>query len=148
MAVDAVDLVGRVAGSGSRIADRHPQATTPMLGVWMKKPESLNVIVVGRSADKMEVATAVLESHGFAATGAFSEEEARTAIEAHNSLFAVAAGRFLDAPAQNRLRTAAAEKGAALITASIGHDDPKVHFTAMVIRKLVEERVRRAGPSS
>jgi len=93
----------------------------------------------------MEVATAVLESHHFAATGAFSEEEARTATEAHNSLFAVVAGRFLDAPAQNRLQTAVAEKGAALITASIGHDDPKVHFPAMVIRKLVEERVRRAA---
>jgi hypothetical protein len=106
----------------------------------MTAPDGLRVVVVGRSPEKMEVATAVLESHGFAATGVFSEEEARRAIDEHDELFAVVAGGSIDEPAQDRLRAAAASKGAVLITAYIGHEDPEAHFTQTVIPKLVEAR--------
>ena len=98
----------------------------------------LNVIVVGRSPEKMRVATAVLDSHGFAATGVFSEDEARLAIAEEEQLLAVVAGGSIDEAGRDRLRVGAVPKGAVLITASIGHDDPKVYFTDHVIPKLVE----------
>ena len=101
---------------------------------------TLNVIVVGRSPEKMSGATAVLESQGFAATGVFSEDEAQRAIAEHEQLFAVVAGGSIDEAALDRLRAAAAPKGAVLITAFIGHDDPAVHFTQQVIPKLIEAR--------
>jgi hypothetical protein len=97
---------------------------------------------VGRSPEKMKVALAVLESHRFAATGVFSEDEARRAIADHEQLFAVIAGGSIDEAGQARLRAAAAPKGAVLITASIGHDDPAVHFTEHVVPKLIEARER------
>ena len=91
----------------------------------------------------MRVTTAVLESHGFAAIGVFSEDEARLAIAEEEQLFAVVAGGSIDETAQDRLRAAAAPKGAVLITASIGHDDPRVHFTQYVIPKLIKARDRQ-----
>jgi hypothetical protein len=106
----------------------------------MTTSDALKVIVVGRTPEKMAVATAVIESHGFAATGVFSEEEARRAIAEHDSLFAVVAGGSIDESGQHRLRAAAALKGAILVTANIGHDDPKVHFTEHVIPSLIQAR--------
>jgi hypothetical protein len=111
----------------------------------MTTPDRLHVVVVGRSPEKMKVATAVLESHGFAATGVFSEDEARRAIAEREELFAVVAGGSIDEAAQDRLRAAAAPKGAVLIPASIGHDDPEVHFTEHVIPKLIEARDGQPG---
>jgi len=105
-------------------------------------PDAVHVIVVGRSPEKMEVAAAVLESHGFATTGVFSEDQARRAIAEQEQLFAVIAGGSIDEAAQARLRAAAAPKGAVLITASIGRDDPRVHFTEHVVPKLIEARDR------
>ncbi|HMJ04561.1 MAG TPA: hypothetical protein VK506_16585 [Conexibacter sp.] len=108
----------------------------------MTARDTSTVLVVGRSPEKMEQATAVLESHGFAATGVFSEQEALNAIARREALFAVVAGGFLDEPAQDRLRAAAAPKGAVLVTAHIGHDDPTAHFTDKVVPKLVAARDR------
>ena len=108
----------------------------------MSAPGALMVIVVGRAPEKMAAARAVLEAHGFGTTGVFSEEEARRAIAEHRGLFAVVAGGSIDEAGQNRLRAAAAPKGATLITANIGHDDPKVHFTENVIPRLIEARER------
>jgi hypothetical protein len=102
----------------------------------------MTVIVVGRSPEKMDVATAVLESRGFAAVGVFSEQEAARVIAEHDKLLAVVAGGSIDEPAQDRLRAAAAAKGAVLITAYIGHDDPKAHFTNHVMPKLIDARDR------
>jgi hypothetical protein len=109
----------------------------------MTTSDTLKVIVVGRAPEKMAVATAVLESHGFAATGVFSEKQALRAIAEHDGLLAVVTGGSIDESGQNRLRAAAALKGAVLITANIGHDDPKVHFTENVIPSLIEAR---SGP--
>jgi hypothetical protein len=103
----------------------------------MTTPDPLNVIVAGRSPEKMTAALAVLESHGFRATGVFSEDEARRAIAEEGPLFAVVAGGSIDEAGQDRLRVAAAARGAVLITASIGHADPKTHFTEHVIPKLI-----------
>jgi saccharopine dehydrogenase-like NADP-dependent oxidoreductase len=102
----------------------------------------MRVIVVGRSPEKMDAAIAVLESHGFTATGVFSEQEAACAIAEQDELVAVVAGGSIDEPAQERLRAAAAPKGAVLITAYIGHDDPTGHFTNHVIPKLADPRDR------
>lgn len=109
----------------------------------MITPDALSVVVVGRSPEKMDVAVAVLESHGFVATGVFSEQEALRAIAALDELFAVVAGGSIDEPAQDRLRAAAAPKGAVLITAHIGHDDPEAHFGTHVIPKLIAARDAR-----
>ena len=98
----------------------------------------MNVVVVGRSPEKMRVAIAVLESHGFSAIGVFSEAEACRAIADEHHLLAVVAGGSIDEPARDRLRLAAAAKGAAVLNASIGHDDPEAHFTEHVVPKLVE----------
>jgi NAD(P)H-dependent FMN reductase len=108
---------------------------------------ALKVIVVGGSREKMRVATGVLDSHGFSATGAFSEDEACDAIAAHDELFAVVAGGFLDEAAQRRLRTLASAKGGVLITAHIGHDDPGVHFTNHVLPQLIEARRYKTEPA-
>jgi hypothetical protein len=48
----------------------------------------------------------------------------------------------MDEAGQHRLRAAAALKGAFLISANIGHDDPKFHFTDDVIPRLTELRDR------
>jgi CBS-domain-containing membrane protein len=100
----------------------------------------MRVIVVGRSPEKMDAAIAVLESHGLAAIGVFSEQEALRAVAEQDELLAVVAGGSIDEPAQERLRAAAAPKGAVLITAYIGHDDPTGHFTNHVIPKLADAR--------
>jgi len=109
----------------------------------MSEHEPLRVIVVGRDPEKMEPAVAVLESAGFAAIGVFSEAEAMTAIADRSALFAVVAGGFLDEAARGRLGAAAAARGAVLVTAAIGHDDPRKHFLDHVVPKLVEARDRR-----
>jgi hypothetical protein len=103
------------------------------------------VVVVGRSPEKMDKVKAVLSSHGFAATGVFSQQDALNAITEHDDLFAVVAGGSVDQPAQDQLKAAAASKGAVLVTANIGHDDPVVHFTEHVIPKLIEARDRTRG---
>jgi hypothetical protein len=108
----------------------------------MTTPDALTVVVVGRAPEKMAVATAVVESHGFAAIGVFSEEEARQTISEHDGLFAVVTGGAIDESGRERLRVVAATKGAVLITANIGHDDPDVHFTTQVVPKLIETRDR------
>jgi hypothetical protein len=109
----------------------------------MSTPDTLQVIVVGRAPEKMAITTAVLAAHGFAAIGVFSEEEARRAITEHERLFAVVTGGSINELAQKRLRAAASLKGAALITANIGQDDPRVHFTTQVVPKLIAVRDRR-----
>jgi heptaprenylglyceryl phosphate synthase len=96
------------------------------------------VIVVGRLPENMDVAIEVIEAHGFAATGVFSEHEAEDAIAKPEELFAVVTGGAIDEPARARLRGQAAAKDAVLVTASIGHEDPKTHFTEHVIPKLIE----------
>jgi heptaprenylglyceryl phosphate synthase len=98
------------------------------------------VIVVGRLPEKMGVAIKVIEAHGFAATGVYSEQEAQDAIAEPEELFAVVTGGAVDAPARARLQARAAAKGAVLVTASIGHEDPKTHFTEHVIPKLIAAR--------
>ncbi|HWH96218.1 MAG TPA: hypothetical protein VNT03_20315 [Baekduia sp.] len=103
----------------------------------MTSDDTVRVVVVGRSPEKMKPATAILEAHGFVTIAAFSEEQAHAAIAAQVELFAVVAGGAIDQPGRERLRTAAASKGAVLIAANIGHDDPATHFTEHVLPKLV-----------
>ena len=103
------------------------------------------VIIAGGSQEKMTVVRAVVDSYGFDASGVFSEEAALQAIAERDDLLAVVAGGFLDEPAQERLRAAASRKGAVLITANIGHDDPAAHFTRHVVPKLLEARDRGIG---
>jgi hypothetical protein len=98
------------------------------------------VVVLGRSPEKMEKVSAVLASHGFAAIGVYSERDALNAISQHDDLLAVVAGGSVDQAARDRLKSAAASKGAVLVTANIGHDDPEVHFTEHVIPKLIQAR--------
>jgi hypothetical protein len=143
-------LVYRVAptrgfafGKGARFSQTRytfrpgPGPADPVIG-----PSVWRVVVVGRAPEKMEAAIAVLVAEGFAATGVFSEDEAVHAIAAEPDLFAVVAGGFLDEPARERLRAVATEKGALLITTSIGHDDPAAHFTEHVVPQLVAARTR------
>ena len=98
------------------------------------------VIVVGHLPEKMAPAIEVLEAHGFAATGVFSERAAKDAVAQPDDLFAVVTGGAVDPPARARLRAQAAAKDAVLVTASIGHEDPKTHFTERVIPKLIAAR--------
>jgi NAD(P)H-dependent FMN reductase len=98
------------------------------------------VIIVGRLPEKMGVAIEVIKAHGFAATGVFSEHEAEDAIAQPEALFAVVTGGAIDAPARARLQARAAAKDAVLVTANIGHEDPKTHFTEHVIPKLIAAR--------
>jgi hypothetical protein len=51
-------------------------------------------------------------------------------------------GGSVDPAARDRLKAAAASKGAVLVTANIGHDDPKVYFTEHVVPKLIRARDR------
>ncbi|KZM71665.1 hypothetical protein [Nocardia terpenica] len=103
----------------------------------MKHPRTRRVVVAGGSPAKMGSALAVLTSHGFDATGVFSEREAHQAISRADEIFAVVAGGFLAEPAQNRLRAAAASRGAILITANIGHQDPTEYFSTHIVPQLV-----------
>jgi hypothetical protein len=106
------------------------------------------VIVLGKSADKLVIATAVLESHGFTATGVLSEQGAHQAIAQPDELFAVVLGDRLDGPAKNRLRAAASAKGAVLISAHTGHDDPQFYFTRRILPKLIATWDRALAPNT
>jgi len=103
------------------------------------------VVVVGRLPEKMDIAVAVLESHGYEATGVLSEPEALRAIAEQDQLFAVVAGGAVDEAAQDRLRAAAEPKGAVLIAAYIGHDDPKVHSRTMSSRNSTTPAIERTS---
>jgi hypothetical protein len=59
------------------------------------------------------------------------------AIARPGALFAVVTGGAVGEPARARLRVQAAAKDAVLVTASIGHEDPKTHITEHVIPKLI-----------
>ena len=65
------------------------------------------VVVVGRSPEKMRQALQVLESADFAATSTFNRDEAMAAIMARHRLFAVVAGGSLDREAEAGRRAAA-----------------------------------------
>jgi hypothetical protein len=106
------------------------------------------VVVVGRSPEKMRVASAVLEGHGFTAIGVFSEADALRAIAGSDGLLAVVAGGSVSAAARDRLRTAAASRGAVIVDAAIGHADPAAHFRSEVLPHLVAARTARTAPGS
>jgi CBS domain-containing protein len=103
-------------------------------------PDS-TVVVVGRSPEKMRAATAVLEGHGFAVVGVFTEADALRAIAAGDALVA---GGSVAAPARERLQ-AAASRGAVIVDAAIGHADPTSHFTYEVLPHLIAARSARAA---
>ena len=103
------------------------------------------VVVLGRSPEKMRAATTVLETHGFAVVGVFTEADALRAITAHDSLLAVVAGGSVSAAARERLRAAAEPHGAVIVDTAIGHADPTAHFTYEVLPHLIAARTRRAA---
>ena len=103
------------------------------------------VVVLGRSPEKMRAATAVLETHGYAAVGVFTEADALSAIAGHDNLLAVVAGGSVSAAARERLRVAAAARGAVIVDAAIGHGDPAAHFTSEVLPHLIAARTGRAA---
>jgi hypothetical protein len=106
-------------------------------------PES-TVVILGRSPEKMSAASAVLEAHGFAVLGVFTEADALRAIAAaHDSLLAVVAGGSVSAAARERLTAAA--HGAVIVDAAIGHADPVVHFRSEVLPQLIAARTGRAA---
>jgi hypothetical protein len=98
------------------------------------------VVVLGRAPEKMRAASTVLETHGFAVVGVFTEADALRAIDAHDSLLAVVAGGSVSAAARERLRAAAAAHGAVIVDAAIGHADPTAHFTSEVLPHLIAAR--------
>jgi saccharopine dehydrogenase-like NADP-dependent oxidoreductase len=106
------------------------------------------VVVVGRSPEKMRAAAAVLEGHGFTVVGVFSEADALRAIAGSDGLLAVVAGGSVTAPARDRLRAAAASRGAVVVDAAIGHADPAAHFTSEVLPQLVAARTARTARGS
>jgi saccharopine dehydrogenase-like NADP-dependent oxidoreductase len=103
------------------------------------------VVVLGRSPEKMRAATTVLETHGFAVVGVFTEADALRAIAGHDSLLAVVAGGSVSAAARERLRAAAAAHGAVIVDTAIGHADPAAHFTSEVLPLLIAARTGRAA---
>jgi threonine dehydrogenase-like Zn-dependent dehydrogenase len=104
------------------------------------------VVVVGRTPEKMQGATAVFEAGGFTVIGVFSEAEALRAIAEQKGLLAVVAGGSVSSAACRRLRSAAAPGGAVIIDAFTGRSDPDGHFTAVVLAQLVAlSSARRAG---
>jgi CheY-like chemotaxis protein len=110
-------------------------------------PDS-TVVVVGRSPEKMRAATTVLEQHGFTTVAAFTEEDALRAITGSDALLAVVAGGSVSPEARERLRAAAASRGAATVDTAIGHADPAAHFTSDVLPHLVAARTARATHGS
>jgi saccharopine dehydrogenase-like NADP-dependent oxidoreductase len=102
------------------------------------------VVVLGRSPEKMRAASAVLETHGFAVVGVFTEADALRVIAGHDSLLAVVAGGSVSAAARERLRAAAAH-GVVIVDAAIGHADPAAHFTSEVLPHLIAARTGRAA---
>jgi hypothetical protein len=107
-------------------------------------PES-TVVVLGRSPEKMRAASTVLETHGFAVVGVFTEADALRAMAGHDGLLAVVAGGSVSAAARERLRAAAAACGAVIVDAAIGHGDPTAHFTSEVLPHLIAARTSRAA---
>jgi hypothetical protein len=107
-------------------------------------PESM-VVVLGRSPEKMRAASTVLETHGFAVVGVFTEADALRAMAGHDGLLAVVAGGSVSAAARERLRAAAAARGAVIVDAAIGHGDPTAHFTSEVLPHLIAARTSRAA---
>jgi hypothetical protein len=103
------------------------------------------VVVLGRSPEKMRAATTVLETHGFATVGVFTEADALRAIAGHDTLLAVVAGGSVSAAARERLRVAAASHGAVIVDAAIGHADPAAHFTSEVVPALVAAQTVRTA---
>jgi hypothetical protein len=104
-----------------------------------------HVIVVGRSPDKMRGAIGVLRTAGFSATGTFDRDQALDAIAAHDRLFAVVAGGSVDQQLEAELRAAAEPKGAQVVRAFIGHQDPARHFEDHVLPQLEHLDARRRG---
>jgi hypothetical protein len=103
------------------------------------------VVVLGRSPEKMRAAATVLETHGFAVVGVFTEADALRAITGHDGLLAVVAGGSVSAAARERLRAAAAARGAVIVDTAIGHADPTAHFTSHVLPHLIAARTDRAA---
>jgi hypothetical protein len=106
------------------------------------------VVVVGRSPEKMRAVTTLLEGHGFTVVGVFTEADALRAIAGSHGLLAVVAGGSVSGTARERLRAAAASRGAVIVDAAIGHADPTAHFTSEVLPHLVAARTARAASRS
>jgi threonine dehydrogenase-like Zn-dependent dehydrogenase len=102
------------------------------------------VVVVGRSPEKMQAASMVLEAHGFVVVGVFTEADAMGAIAEHDTLLAVVAGGSVSAAARERLRAVAVPRGAVIVDAAIGHGDPAAHFTSEVLPHLIAARTARS----
>jgi hypothetical protein len=92
-----------------------------------------HVVVVGRSLEKMRQALQVLDSAGFAATGALNRDAAMAVITARHRLFAVVAGGSVDRDAEAELRAAAEAIGGQVVRANIGDSDPTQHFIDHVL---------------
>lgn len=105
-----------------------------------------HVIVVGRAPEKMRDALDVLRSAGFTATGTFSRGEALAAIAAQDRIFAVVAGGSVDDQLEVELQAAGETKGAQVVRAYIGHDDPTRHFQDHVLPQLEQLAARRHQP--
>jgi hypothetical protein len=95
-----------------------------------------HVIVVGRAPEKMREALDVLRSAGFSATGTFNRREALAAVAAHERLLAVVAGGSVDEHLEADLRAASEAKGAQIVRAYVGHEDPTRHFQDRVLPVL------------
>jgi hypothetical protein len=109
-------------------------------------PAESTVVVLGRSPEKMRGATEVLRAHGFSVVGVFSETDALRTIAEHDTLLAVVAGGSVSAAARDRLKAAAATRGATIVDANIGHADPAAHFTSEVLPHLISARTALAVP--
>ena len=96
----------------------------------------------------MRAATTALDEHGFTVVGVFTEADALRAIAGSDALLAVVAGGSVSDAARDRLRAAAASRGAVIVDAAIGHADPTAHFTSEVLPHLVAARTARAGHGS
>ena len=106
------------------------------------------VVVVGRSPEKMQEASTVLEGHGFTVVGVFTEADALRAIAGSDALLAVVAGGSVSDAARDRLRAAATARGAVTVDTAIGHANPAAHFTSEVLPHLVAARAARATHGS
>ena len=107
-------------------------------------PES-TVVVLGRSPEKMRAASTVLETHGFAVVGVFSEANTLRAIVGHHSLLAVVAGGSVWPQPGSGYGWQRQPRGAVIIDAAIGHADPAAHFRSEVLPHLIAARTVRAA---